>query len=183
MWNKWCSTKPTSWRRTGRWWQWRKRAGVVSRQGDYGCWLPPHGVGGCDVACRWGATQAAVLPGPGSLTEPILLRVPLASPGLRHPAGPNALQPQKRTAARHSTPGPASLLMHMQPYSGAILSFINPSTTDTHTNYKQRNYEKWDSISTIHSKHNSPGPKHLLITIHQHTATHICQPKTSNNSS
>lgn len=166
------SAKPTSWRSTRRRRRSRRGRGVASRQGDYGCRLPPHGVGGCDAACRWGATQAAVLPGPGSLTEPILLPVPLASPGPRHPAGPSALQPQRSTAARHSTPGPAPLLMHMQPYSGAILSFTNPSTTDTHTythNYNQRNYEKWVSTSTIHSEHNRPGPKHSLITIHSHT--------------
>lgn len=111
-----------------------------------------------------------MLPGPGSLTEPILLPVPLASPGPRHPAGPSALQPQRSTAARHSTPGPAPLLMHMQPYSGAILSFTNPSTTDrrTHTSYNQRNDEKWVSTSTIQRQHNRPGPKHSLITLRSH---------------
>ncbi len=126
------STKPTSWRRNRRRRRRRRGRGVASRQGDYGCRLPPHGVGGCDAACRWGATQAAVLPGPGSLTEPILLPVPLASPGPRHPAGPSALQPQRSTAARHSTPGPAPLLMHMQPYSG-LYSHSQTHQQQTHT--------------------------------------------------
>lgn len=35
----------------------------------------------------------------------------------------------------------------------------------THTNYNQRNYEKWVSTTTIHCEHNGPGPKHSLITI------------------
>lgn len=108
-----------------------------------------------------------MLPGPGSLTEPILLPVPLASPGPRHPAGPSALQPQRSTAARHSTPGPAPLLMHMQPYSG-LYSHSQTHQQQTH-NYNQRNYEKWVSTTTIHCEHNGPGPKHSLITIHSHT--------------
>jgi len=171
-----------SWSKTRRRRRRTRGRGVVSRQGDYGCWVPPHGVGGCDAACRWGATQAAVLPGPGSLTEPILLRVPLASPGPRHPAGPSALQPQRSTTARHSTPGPAPLLMHMQPYSG-LYPHSQTHQQQTHTNYNQRNYEKWVSTATIHSEHNRPGPKHSLITIHSHTAVHTCQlqPRTSNN--
>lgn len=115
-----------------------------------------------------------MLPGPGSLTEPILLRVPLASPGPRHPAGPSALQPQRSTAARHSTPGPAPLLMHMQPYSGLYTLIHKPiNNRHTHTNYNQRNYEKWVSTTTIHSEHNRPGPKHSLITIHAHSRSHM----------
>lgn len=98
---------------------------------------PPHGVGGCDAACRWGATQAVVLPGPGSLTEPFLLRVPLASPGPRHPAEPSALQPRRSTATRHSTAGPTPLLMHMQPYSG-LYSHSQTHQQQTHTSYKPK---------------------------------------------
>lgn len=109
-----------------------------------------------------------MLPGPGSLTEPILLRVALASPGPRHPAGPSALQPRRSTAARHSAPGPAPLLMHMQPCSEPH-SHSQTHQQQTHTHYNQRDYEKWLSTTTIQPEHNGPGPRDALTNIHTHT--------------
>lgn len=126
-----------------------------------------------------------MLPGPGSLTEPILLHVPLASPGPRHPAGPSALQPQRSTAARHSTPGPAPLLMHMQPYSG-LYSHSQTHQQQTHTQTTTKETMRNGSLPPPFTQSTTGlDQKHSLITIHSHTVAHTCQlqPKTSNNSS
>lgn len=95
-------------------------------------------------------------------------------PALYNPRG--ALQP----GIQHQAP------RHFSCTCSHIVGLYSHSQThqqQTHTNYNQRNYEKWVPTSTIHSEHNRPGPKHPLITIHSHTAAQPCQPKTSNNSS
>lgn len=94
-------------------------------------------------------------------------------PALYNPGG--ALQPGiQHQAPRHFS----CTCSHIVGYT-----LIHKPINNRHTNYKQRNYEKWVSSTTIHAEHNGPGPQHSLITIHSHTGAHTCQlqPGTSNN--